>query len=400
MRDREVPPGRRPDPIGTDGQPSSASAFRTGTHRVCPPEQTWATIRPLLPAFGITRVASVTGLDRLGVPVWQAIRPSSRNLAVSQGKGLSPTAAKVSAAMEAIELWHAERVCELPQARSSVREMGTRSACRPEQLPWRDGRVIDYSARVPWIGARALGEYDDAWVPAEMIELRYDIEPPTTARLFRASSNGLASGNTFDEAVLHGLCEVIERHALFLAAAGVTKKAALDLDAGRVPCEALATCIDGVLARGAKLSLYDVSLPLGGVRIPVVFAELVMADLPRIWIGSGCHLDPRVAAARAVTEAVQSRLTFIAGARDDLVYDTARSSPDLAYRQYNAPSPTANWCELADSSAPTVSDSLAVLLKRLRLAEVASYVVDLTRRPHEIPVVKVIVPSFREGHHA
>ena len=60
--------------------------------------------------MGITRLADVTGLDRIGVPVFQAIRPLSRSVSVSQGKGLDPDAARASALMEAVETWHAERI--------------------------------------------------------------------------------------------------------------------------------------------------------------------------------------------------------------------------------------------------------------------------------------------------
>lgn len=61
--------------------------FRRGTHRLVPPEVTWERIRPILRTLGITRVADVTGLDDVGIPVHQAIRPASHTLSVSQGKG-------------------------------------------------------------------------------------------------------------------------------------------------------------------------------------------------------------------------------------------------------------------------------------------------------------------------
>src|SRR5690242_16782687 len=88
--------------------------FWTGTHRCQDPEQTLAAIRPLLPRFGITRLADLTGLDCLGIPVAAAHRPAAATLSVAQGKGATLTAAKVSAAMEAIETWHAEGAVPAP----------------------------------------------------------------------------------------------------------------------------------------------------------------------------------------------------------------------------------------------------------------------------------------------
>ena len=49
--------------------------------------------------------------------------------------------------------------------------------------------------------------------------------------------------------------------------------------------------------------------------------------------GSGCHLSKEIALSRALTEAAQSRLTFIAGSRDDLfpdLYEPAQDTPGVA----------------------------------------------------------------------
>lgn len=86
-----------------------------GTHRARLPEDTLRGLEPILDQVGITRIADVTWLDEIGIPVYQAIRPDSWSLCVSQGKGLTGDLAKVSAVMESIELWHAER---MPAARS------------------------------------------------------------------------------------------------------------------------------------------------------------------------------------------------------------------------------------------------------------------------------------------
>ena len=89
--------------------------FFTGTHRVRPPEETYEAIRPLLRDFGITRLADVTGLDIIGIPVVMAVRPLGTTLSVAQGKGATLLLAKVSGAMEAIEFWHAENAVPAPE---------------------------------------------------------------------------------------------------------------------------------------------------------------------------------------------------------------------------------------------------------------------------------------------
>ena len=57
--------------------------------RAVPPADTVARVRPHLQRMGITRLADLTGLDRIGVPVFAAVRPNSRSVATSQGKGLT-----------------------------------------------------------------------------------------------------------------------------------------------------------------------------------------------------------------------------------------------------------------------------------------------------------------------
>ena len=79
----------RPDHAGV-------KAYRHGTHRTVDPASTLARVQPYLAHTGITRIANVTGLDRIGVPVVMVCRPNSRSLAVSQGKGLTLDAAKAS----------------------------------------------------------------------------------------------------------------------------------------------------------------------------------------------------------------------------------------------------------------------------------------------------------------
>src|SRR5687768_13787505 len=82
------------------GEVEAARVYTLGTVRSRDPAATLALLLPHLPRFGITRLANVTGLDRVGIPVYQAIRPNSRGLSLSQGKGIDATAAKVSALME------------------------------------------------------------------------------------------------------------------------------------------------------------------------------------------------------------------------------------------------------------------------------------------------------------
>jgi YcaO-like protein with predicted kinase domain len=88
----------------------AAKRYRSGTHRTVTPDETLRRGLRVAPVMGITRIANVTGLDSVGIPVVMVCRPNSRSLAVSQGKGLDLTAAKASGLMESIETYHAETI--------------------------------------------------------------------------------------------------------------------------------------------------------------------------------------------------------------------------------------------------------------------------------------------------
>ena len=181
---------------------------RDGTHRASAPAATIARARRAMKPLGITRLANLTGLDTIGIPVWSAIRPNGRSLSVSQGKGLTDEHAQASALMESIETWHAENVA-LPRRRGTVAAMRTRA------------RVVDVRglARVAplprdrvheWVEGWDLVAGEPIWVPLEAVTLDTVFARPP---VFDVSSNGLASGNHVLEAIVHGLTEVIERDA-------------------------------------------------------------------------------------------------------------------------------------------------------------------------------------------
>ena len=161
----------------------------------------------------ITRLARLTGLDEVGIPVWAAIRPNAATLAVSQGKGVDDDAAAASAMMEAIEVATAERR-DLPHLTLSPRAMaasGRRAAPLTELLrvgasPPAPDESID------WIEGFDLMDDAPVWVPLDAVRLGEDA---AQARYWQ-STDGLASGNVLWEAAFHGLCERVERDALTL----------------------------------------------------------------------------------------------------------------------------------------------------------------------------------------
>src|SRR5215217_3573792 len=100
-----------------------------GVVRTLPPRETIRRVTPLMPIVGVTRVAEVTGLDRVGIPNFSTVRPRERGEGLSyyNGKGSTPLAAKAGALMEAIERYSGES-CDLPTYYCDRAEMARRGA--------------------------------------------------------------------------------------------------------------------------------------------------------------------------------------------------------------------------------------------------------------------------------
>lgn len=294
-----------------------------GSHRIKTPAQTLDVLRGSFQQMGITRVNLITGLDQLSMPVAQAVRPMARNLSVSQGKGRTQDEALTSAAMEAAESWHAERVGVWARATAGqMRDKG--GVVDPAEMaatPAVPGQFDD--VMMGWVRGVNLITNETVFVPQDCVAMDYTV-PPDSPMIAR-SSNGLAAGNTRPEALVSALCEVIERDAMarFCALSGVAQEQHR-VRRSDVANSGIQAEVADFEAAGLSLSVWDITGPTG---IPAFYATLGDGPEARSAYrlppasGSGCYLDSDVALSRAVSEAVQSRLTLISGSRDDLIAD-------------------------------------------------------------------------------
>jgi len=284
--------------------------------RACPPAATLARARRLMPALGITRVSDITRMDRLGLPVFTSIRPLGQALCVHAGKGLRAEEAEVGALMEALEFAAAE---------------ATRGSWRPRRLAVGDwlaqlggglrlvdfaplyGRRITTDQTLTTVDCEALGGTPrTVALPAELVFVPWAGDPGAEP-LFGWSSNGLASGNTVEEATVHALFEVMERDALAMNRAADNSVA---IDPSTLP-EPFATLTAHWRALGVELAVRWLPDAFG---LPCFAAWLHEAESEDVNLagGSGLHLHPHIALARAVCEAAQARLSLIHGGRDDI----------------------------------------------------------------------------------
>lgn len=388
--------------VSLDRSSAPTKGYVTGTHRLVDPADTLRRVAPMLAHVGITRVANVTGLDYLGVPVTMVCRPNSRSVAVSQGKGVSLDSAKISGVMEGLELWHAEHVT-LPLKLASSREMrrlGHRIVV--DGLPAAVRSRYTETLSLLWVAGHDLIADATAWVPFECVSMNSTLPLPPGSGCFLSTSNGLASGNDQLEALSHALCEVVERDAttLWRLGGGPDRKDLL-VDLTTVTDPSCRDVLDRCAAAGAYMLAWDITSDIGLPAFAALVTERETLRPTRATAnGYGCHPDRGVALLRALTEAIQSRLTYIAGSRDDLFrreYEERLSLRESiaqldALREHRPARRFECTPSVAtDSFAGDVEQEIAGL-RKAGISRVIA--VDLTDADLGMPVIRVVVPGL------
>jgi ribosomal protein S12 methylthiotransferase accessory factor len=379
---------------------SSRKEYLLDTHRLCDPARTLERVRPHLSRMGITRIANLTGLDRIGLPTVMVTRPNSRSVAVSLGKGLSLEAARVSGVMEAIETWHAERIA-LPVRRESFAELQAEVAVADvSRLPDVTGAGFDPHRRILWVEGRDLGRDAACWVPLEMVDTDYT-EPPNGGHgAFPRTTNGLASGNDTTEATCHAICELIERDAttLWHHGPGDTR-----IDPASVSDPRCRDALDRLTRAGIDAGLWETTSDIGVPCFHCVICDAGDGQ-GHIGIGDGCHPDRAIALLRAVTEAAQTRLTYISGARDDLDPSEFTTEAVAARGRYvrhliAGAEPVRSFLDGPNATTETFEDDLSWVLERLSSAGMDQVVtVDLSRPEFGISVIRAVIPGLEAPH--
>ncbi len=373
-----------------------------GAHRLVPAEETVERVRPLYDRLGITRVANVTGLDWIGIPVVAVYRPNARSLAVSQGKGVTLAAAKASGLMEAAELAHAERV-DRPLLLASHTDLRRHHAVVDiSGLPRARGRPFSDRTQLLWIEGYDLVQREHLWIPFELVTIDDTGPGLPGAGCFLSTSNGLASGNNLLEAISHGIGELAERDATslwMLRSPAEQRLTNVDLGSVRDPvCQGI---LSRFAAAGIEVLAWDITSDVGIPAFAAVIAEQQGDDRRSLYtsMGMGSHPSRRVALLRALTEAAQSRLTLIAGSRDDVFrvdYEASRQKLEglAAYRDLCAPAAGGADVDVSSGSTTFRDDVLWQVDQLVAGGFDRVIVCDLSDPELCLPVVRVVVPGL------
>lgn len=425
----EAAAARAPSPIDLVDRPVREGSG--GGLRVATAEETLERVAPLIsPITGIVRAVhraeGAEGLpptynlphifQRRGEGLDGLVQTLSHN--ASGGKGRTDVDAKVSGICEAVERYSGVFRGDEIMERAKFADIADRALEPLSLMQISDSQYADRDSinarfdRRQLIPARLDPETEISWTPAWSLRDRRHVWAPTAylyygfpgldRRFLYADSNGCASGNTIEEAILQGFFEVAERDAVAIWWYNRLRRPAVDLASFRDPF------VDSVRARyrelGREIWAIDLTNDLG---IPV-FAALSRAveGAEDIIFGFGAHLDAGLALSRAVSELHQC-LPCVWPRQQEAGMEYRYPSTD-AKRWWREARIEAHSYLLPDGAqaARVASDFRPFACSNLRQAVehcvgiVAGagldfIVLDQSRSDAILPVAKVIVPELR-----
>ncbi|MFN2588098.1 MAG: YcaO-like family protein [Actinomycetota bacterium] len=380
----------------------AAKVRDAGADRTETVETTLARVLPHLASIGVTRLADVTGLDRIGIPVVLSVRPNGPSLSVDAGKGATRPAATASAVMEAFER-HAAEVAEPECLFLSYDEVAERYPVPPlEHLPLVRNSLFSRTRREEWTLGWDLFSRERVALPAHCVRLRHRTGRRPDVVPFQGGSNGLSAGNCLVEAVLGGLLEVVERDAFACHRLGweLARRPSPRVDPATIDAPVATQLLDQYADGGIAVAIFDLEVD---TRVPAYLVQIwdLLAPELGIYRGYGAHLDRGVAVTRALAEAAQSRLVFIAGSRDDAVRHQRRlrRTTDLqTIGSITAHPPTHDFAGRPPEATRTIEGDVAVLLRKLAAVGIEQVVVfDLSEVGLPVSVVRIAAPGL-EGY--
>ncbi|MFA5181015.1 MAG: YcaO-like family protein [Syntrophales bacterium] len=366
------------------------------THRSKTPDSTLQFIERIKETVGMLNFRNATEVDRIGIQVFTCdrIRPDGSKTSHT-GKGVSPIQAQVSITMESIERYCSEFREEYLDKliRGSYNNLKSKfNVLDPREMILSELSDYDYDGEIHWTWGRDLSREEDILVPACAV---YHPFHEDKVLMMNTHTNGIAAGNTMEEAVIHGLAEVVERDAWSIGQYTQHFHDAIFIEDDREN-----DFIIGIFEKFEKAGIEIVAKDLTtDVGIPVVAAfsrDLQHGTMETI-DGLGAHLDPRVATVRALLEIATTRALFIQKYGLEGMCETAplylRQGEDENFRFYAYNQKGIKELEVGYSD--DIYDDVQSMISKLRAKGLERVIaVNLTRSDVDIPTVRMIVPGM------
>lgn len=371
------------------------------------PDETVAQALAVLQDRAILKELRRIDVGRLGIPVYlsvcdevaKGVMPTRKQM----GKGASPEQAQASALMELVERFSFFSFWE---ERDNFL-VGRYSQALAGKLPGQTsahGPVLPIATVLQSVG-ETLDE-EAALKLLDLMEIQFTIATDLATgegvlvplSWFRrlGEFNGTSAGNTPEESLLQGLCELVERHVCCL----IDREHPTDL-----PTIDQNSCIDPVLQEllekfrdnGVEIVLKDFSL---GFPVPTVGAVAydpeTFPHLSEVVLTAGTASSPAKAAIRAVTEVAQLAGDFITGA----CYEASGLHKPQSWEaiQWLREGPLVSISTLPTICSNDMGEELTTLVQGLGSKGYQCLSVDMTREELGLPAHYSVVPglAFRE----
>ena len=422
---------REPTPVRL--APSPKPVRNSGGARSISPEATIGRYRHLVsPVSGIVRELvratdeSDSCLHVYGAGSNLALKSDSMFLlrkslrSKSSGKGSTDAQARASAMCEALErysgVYHGDEI----RRRACLNDFAAGEAIHPNDVQLYSDRQYELAAeinargeRFNFVPERLDPTVEMDWTPVWSVTASRHRYLPTSMLYFSSptengvvycgpDSNGCAAGNTLEEAVLQGFFELVERDAFACWWYNRVRRPRIDI--GSLDEPYLTDAVVRYASLSRELWVLDITHDLG-IPVFVAVSRRTDKDVEDILFAAGAHLDPKIAALRAVCELNQYLTAVRDVAPDGSGY--AYDDPELRWWWKNArvedhpyllPDPHAPVRDAGRYSAPDTEDTqedIELCRSRVEALGMEFLVLDQTRPDLRIPVARTIVPGLR-----
>jgi ribosomal protein S12 methylthiotransferase accessory factor len=371
--------------------------YVTDLDKTCTPDETVSRAREALSRSGRRILAQTRRIatGRLGIPVFMSvcgedareIMPTRKQM----GKGASPAQAEASALMELAERFSYFSFWNTPGNFRTLTWSQAREAFGDRLLPVR--HVIDSVA--DRVGEEEAARILDLlpWRFAAVTDVGAGREYMAPLDWFKKLNefNGSSAGNTLEESMLQGGCELVERHVC--AVIDRTRQVTPNIDPASFTDPVLVELYDKFIRNGLKVWLKDFSL---GLPVPtvaaLVFDPATFPHKSEIVFTAGTASSPQKAAIRALTEVAQLGGDFESCSNYEASGLPKFTRPDQF--GWLTSGPTVSIDSLPVSQDADIATELTNFCARLREQGFSFFSVDTTVESLGIPANYNFLPGF------
>lgn len=370
--------------------------------KFCSPTETVERFKKRLEELKLDVLEEVKRIDngRLDIPVYFSVCGKDALHIIGtkkqMGKGSTPEQARASACMELAERFSFFSFMKNPDnflydTYANVKKEGYPLLSLETLL-----QSVHDETTSPETLEKLIANIPIQWIWATNLTRQEEVLIPFSWFYAINEFNGPSAGNTIEEAISQGLCEVVERHVSAVVSYDKLKTPSIDLSSMKDPIAR--ELIAKFTANSIEVYLNDFSLDTG---IPTVGAMAIdrstFPETSEIVYTAGTTPNAEKALIRALTEVAQLAGDFNSNA--NYVASGLPKPASLEEMDYiTHPGKSITIDDMADLADDNIRVEIENCLKSLADRDMEFFVIDVTHPQLQIPAVYTIIPGahFRE----